>query len=192
VVLDDEIHAARYVRKAHTTSLGAFQSPGYGPVGGVTERRVNLWSRPPRRAPIEVPGEAGEQVPVALIHVGLGDDGRGIAALPGHGFRGVVVEAMGAGHVPKGLVEPLAALASEMPVVLTSRIGVGDLLRGTYGFPGSETHLLESGLISAGALDGLKARVQLTLLLMGGASLDEVREAFAPEGGATVLTGPLA
>jgi L-asparaginase len=88
---------------------------------------------------------------------------------------------MGAGHVPSCLAEALGQLAKEVPVVLVSRTGPGEILRGTYGFPGSEADLLPRGLVPAGILDGLKARIKLTLLLMAGAGRHEIGAAFAAE-----------
>ena len=93
-----------------------------------------------------------------------------------------MIEAMGGGHVPHAMVEPLATLAEKMPVVLTSRTGAGEALHNSYGFAGSETDLLKRGLIHGGMLDGPKARLLLTLLLIAGAGLEKTVEAFATIG----------
>jgi L-asparaginase len=79
----------------------------------------------------------------------LGDDGELLRAAQGR-FDGLVIAAMGAGHV----------------------------LAATYGFPGFETDLLGRGLISAGFLDPLKARLLLHLLLARGADREQVAAAF--------------
>jgi L-asparaginase len=178
VVFNEEIHGARFVRKMHTTSLVAFQSPGAGPIGSITEGRVRVWSRPSRLHLLPRPLGERER-PVALFRVALGEDGRMLEGLVEKGYAGLVVEAMGGGHVPKRIVQPLADLAMRIPVVLASRTGSGDVLEGTYGFAGSETDLLAHGLTPAGSLDGLKARVLLALLLMADGTNDEISDAFA-------------
>jgi L-asparaginase len=76
------------------------------------------------------------------------------------------------------MADPLESLAGDMPVVLASRTGSGEVHRNTYGFVGSESDLLSRGLINAGMLDGPKARLFLSLLLRSGASKEEAAEAF--------------
>lgn len=182
VVLNNEIHAARHVRKTHTTSVAAFASTASGPVGELTEGRVRIWSAVRRPPPLALPSADAPQAPVALVRVALGDDARSLGAIEELGYEGMVVEAMGGGHVPEVFVEPLGRLAARMPVIVVSRVGPGELLRETYGFPGSETELFATGAMSAGRLDGLKARVKLTLALMTGASREQIEAAFEVEG----------
>lgn len=177
VVLNDEIHAARFVRKTHTSNPATFRSYPVGPLGWISEDVPRVVLRPTREHKVTLPENAQDQ-PVALYHVALGDDGRLLPEIEQKGYAGLVVEAMGGGHVPSVMVETLEDLAAKMPVVLASRTGGGEVLRSTYGFIGSEMDLLERGLIYAGPLDGRKARLLLTLLLRSGATKEEVKEAF--------------
>ncbi|MDQ4126419.1 MAG: asparaginase [Actinomycetota bacterium] len=177
VVMNDEIHAARFVRKAHTQNPAAFSSAPAGPVGYLYEGRPRVIFRPVGRRRIELPREAGYS-PVALYKVSFGDDGRLFPEIERLGYEGLVVEAMGGGHLPTSMVGTLERLTGRMPVVLASRTGGGEVLTRTYGFPGSETDLIGRGLIPAGPLDGLKARILLSLLLRSGASREEIAEAF--------------
>jgi L-asparaginase len=176
VVLGGEIHSAQFVRKTHTVSPAAFGSLT-GPLGWVTERRPVILTRPVRRLSLPL-AEARKAAPVALLTVGIGDDGRLARAARDLGYEGLVIAALGAGHVPAELVGALGELASARPVVLCSRTGRGPVLQHTYGFAGSEYDLLSRGLISGGYLDGAKARVALSLLLGSGADRAAIRQFF--------------
>lgn len=176
-VLNDEIHAARLVQKSHTALPSSFTSPLAGPLGLVAERRARLFTRIPR-LPCHDP-EAGPPVPVALVKWPMGDDGRILAALPGLGYRGAVIEAMGAGHVPAAGAEAVGALAGRLPVVLASRAVTGPVFTATYGYDGGEIDLIRRGAIPAGCLCGLKARLLLGVALRQGGDAGSVRAAFA-------------
>ncbi|MGW1888708.1 asparaginase [Streptomyces sp. NPDC002004] len=176
-VLADEIHAARHVRKAHTTSVATFASPGAGPLGTVVEGRPRILLRPAKPV-VDRPLRLRRPARVALLTLSLGDRGELLEAVDDR-FDGLVLAAFGAGHAPSWLVEPLGRIAARIPVVLASRTGAGATLSHTYRGPGSESDLLAHGLIGAGHLDAPKARLLLHALLADGAGEQRVREVFA-------------
>ena len=176
VVLNDTIHAARFVRKAHTSNPGAFQSSSVGAIGWVSETQVHLPLQPARIPAIRLI-KVPENRRVALLTITLGDDGSLLRAALQAGFDGLVVNAMGGGHVPLAVANAIDA-ATALPVVLTSRTGEGEVLRSTYGFEGSEIDLQRRGAIRAGWLDGLKSKALLTLLLRHRYSREEIIERF--------------
>lgn len=187
VVSNDEIHTARLVRKTHISSLATFQSDLSGPVGWVTEGVPQLAVRPVNRATLRVPSDV-EVPPVALVRMSLGEDGRIFDALPGLGYRGCVIEGFGGGHVSAPAVGHVRHLHEQMPVVLSSRTASGEVLSRTYRYPGSEIELLELGLIHAGALGGLKAKVVMSLALAAGQSREELATTFTTVRG--IVPGP--
>jgi L-asparaginase len=181
VVFADEIHAAARVRKAHSTSGHTFVSANGGPLGYVVEGRPRVLNHPTDR--ITVAGASRpRQVEVGLVTIVLGDTGVLLQAVAQR-CDGLVVAGFGAGHVPTSVVDILTKLADAMPVVLASRTGAGSVLAHTYDFPGSEADLLRRGLISAGFLDPLKARILLRQLLVAGHDQTAVRATFAQAGG---------
>ncbi|WP_417578584.1 asparaginase domain-containing protein [Pelagibacterium sp.] len=177
VVLNDEIHSARRVEKMHTALPSAFTSPGSGPLGLVAENEAVISTMPVRKpvlAPL-LPAFA----PVAMVKVGLGDDGRAFGHVESAGYRGLVLEAIGAGHVPADVLSPLSSLAERMPVILTTRVAAGPVFTSTYGFPGSEISLIAAGLIPSGHLRAPKARLLLSVLIGNGWTREQIRESFA-------------
>ncbi len=177
VVFTDEIHAACYVRKTHTQSLGTFRSIT-GPIGWLSEEAPRIAVRPPQRPYYPPQSLTSNEPPVALITLGLGEPGYLLDCVSPSGYRGLIIEAYGGGHVPSWVAARLERLVQEMPVVLASRTRAGEVMRKTYGFAGSETDLMDKGLINAGWLDAFKARLLLTLLLSQNRTADEIREEF--------------
>jgi L-asparaginase len=183
VVINDEIHAARRVRKQDSIGLGAFSSGVFGPLGRLHENRVTIANHI-QRAPI-LRSPAHLDVAVTLLEATLGDQGDVIRMLARSStVDGLVIAGLGAGHVSDSAAEAVTAAAAVMPVVLCSRTGGGPVLEATYGFPGSESDLIERKAIPAGWLDARKSRILLSLLLATGHRGDEIRKVFAVHGAA--------
>jgi L-asparaginase len=182
VVFADEIHAARRVRKTHSSSIGTFRSPTGGPLGYVVAGRPHLLNHLDGRVVLPTRPVPAERPRVPLLTVSLGDDGALLDATADIA-DGLVVAGFGVGHVPEWMADRLTTLAERLPVVLASRTGAGPVLPSGYGFVGSETHLLDGGLISAGFLDPYKARILLWLLLATHATPTDLRRTLATAGG---------
>lgn len=184
-VLDDEIHAAGLVRKSHTSNLAAFRSPSAGPIGYVTEGEARILLEPRRQGPVRLGEAAPSTFPVALLTMSIGDDGRLLESVLPCGYRGLVLEAFGGGHLTRDVAESAVfhELVDTMPVVLSSRTGAGEVLRSSYsGWPGSEMDVLGRGAISSGVLDGRKARILLMFLLASGADRVQIENTLARHG----------
>jgi L-asparaginase len=191
VVFHDEIHAARFVRKVHSTSTGAFTSPGVGPIGWITGGRVRIPLIPRTRSPrIPVPPDLAEVPRVAIVRLGLGEDATVLDLLAGADLDGLVVELYGAGHVSARTAGTIKKLSTVLPLVVSSRTGTGELHAAATDIDiatnpeppedgGPAAGRSPGHLISGAALDGLKARLLLTLLLAAGADHGTIVAAFA-------------
>lgn len=167
VVLNDEIHAARFVAKRHSNLTSAFQSPGLGPLGWIIEGSARMMLRPMHREvlPARPTQPLGR---VAMVRLSLGGDGGLLGGLTADNWDAVVVEALGGGHVPPSVADEMERLVSAGVVVaLASRTGAGAVLERTYGFRGSESDLIARGVWPTGVLPGPKTQVLLSLLLAG-------------------------
>ncbi|SFR22514.1 asparaginase [Lentzea waywayandensis] len=171
LVLNDEIHAARWVRKAHSSLMNAFESfPG--PLGLLIEGAPQYFHPAHRSPALPRPLDA----PAApLIEATVDDDG---SILDWLNVKGVVVAATGVGHVSEGMAEAISR--ARFPVVVATRTGAGTTFRNTYGFTGSESDLIKRGAVMAGWLCPRKARVLLRLALGSEGPIEDV---FATRGG---------
>lgn len=180
-VMNDEVHAARRVRKTHSTAVDAFTSPAFGPLARVQEGHVTYGNRPARHSPLRRP-DSDRWPRVALLETHLGDTGELLRLAVDAGYDGVVLGGFGVGHVPESVAAAVTVASARMPVVFASRTGAGAVLARTYGFVGSEADLLERGAIPAGWLDARKARLLLATLLALGADRQEIGAQFAMRG----------
>lgn len=173
IVFQDEIHAARWATKSHSTRVAAFSSPAAGPVGLVVEgRTITLLGPAPFEERLGVCPAPSKRV--ELLWAAAGADGMVVDAIAGN-IDGLVVAGTGGGHVAPPLAEALVRLAaSGCPVVVASRCGDSQTLVGTYGGPGSEKHLLSEGILSAGSLSPVKARLRLIFGLSAGLQAEDL------------------
>jgi L-asparaginase len=159
IVFAGEIHAAREVRKVHTSAVRAFGSPGYGPIGHVDGERVLFSRRPERRPPLPVPDELA---PVDLIRLHAGSDARFLRAAVDSGARAIVLEGTGRGNANEQVLDGVReAVAAGVAVVVCSRCAA-ERVEPVYGRGGGRD-LAEAGAVFAGDLAGPKARVLLQL-----------------------------
>lgn len=181
VVLNNEIHAARRVQKSHTGHVHTFVSPGFGPVGCIMEEQVHRFAVIERTPALSLPSDE-DIAAVALVKAALADDERLLKKILRLGYRGVVIEAMGAGHLPEHYAEHISELAKRVPVVLSTRVPAGPVFSRSYNFVGSEMDSLRRGAISGGMLGSLRARILLCLLLSLDYSQEQIKDAFKVRG----------
>ena len=180
VAMAGEIHGADDVRKTHTHAYATFQSPNHGPLGTVTDARARLVRRRSPARLSTIPDGAASPVP--LVTVAL-DDGDAMDAAVARGPVGLVVAATGGGNTPVAYLEAARTLMADgVPVALTTRCPSGSARPG-YGFPGGSSAWWEAGAHFTGTLDGLKARVLLSLSIGAGLSSGELAAMCVAFGG---------
>jgi L-asparaginase len=177
VVLNDEVHAARWVRKQDTYRLSAFRSPDHGPLGRVLAGSVRVLVRPARLRPLRRPAALNRPVPVIRTYTGMEEHLIG-GILDATAAAGLVIEGTGLGNVP-GAAEPgiRAAIDRGLPVVVATSAPAGGT-DAVYGGAGGGATLAGLGVVQSGSLSAAKARLLLMLLLGNGASGADALQAF--------------
>ena len=159
VVLNQQIHAARDVTKAHTSGVDAFVSPMAGPLGFVQDAYVRFTRTPGHPVAPRLPVPSAW--PLVEIVVSYAQPGRvAIDAMVAAGVRGLVVAAAGNGSVHETLIAALSDAAElGVAVVRSSRTGAGHVSIPAPPRPASGV------FVSAADLNPYKARVLLLLAL---------------------------
>ncbi|TMJ07061.1 MAG: asparaginase [Bacillati bacterium ANGP1] len=174
VVLNEEIHSARWVTKTNGQKEDTYESPATGPVGVVYGDGPHVFTRPlphpvlpPRLEPR-----------VDLIRLCVDGDDKFIRCAAEAGTRGLVLEVFGGGRINPPLLPALdRALAGGMMIVATTRCITGNMWD-MYGYEGAFRDLQRRGVIFAHDLPGHKARLKLMLALGNGLSRAQAGEYF--------------
>ena len=162
ISMSGTIEAAREATKTHTSALRAFTSPGYGPIGGITDEGVYIFRR--RSRPNNLASDPSEIPRVDLIKLVAGTDGAFIRAAREAGAAGIVIEAFGIGNANHAVLDEVkGAIDSSVAVLVVSRCAEGRVAP-VYG-NGGGYDLSEAGAIFGGNLSGQKARLLLMVVL---------------------------
>ena len=167
VAINQRVHAARDVQKAHTYAVEAFVSPDVGPLGFVLDAQVQFQRAAQRVTAEEVlPMPPTGQWPwVEVVASYAQPDARVVDALVAAGVQGLVIAATGAGSIHANLEAALNRASQQGVFVLRStRTGAGLVPAQPSG----------ERWASSGSLNPYKARVLLTLLLASGRAQAEV------------------
>ncbi len=175
VVLNNEIHAARFVAKVHTNKLRAFTSLNTGPIGNIDHCGVHYFYNLSKQVKVK---NAKLEDRVEIIKLALGSDDKLIHAALDYGSKGIILEGFGLGTLPENISSGLIRAKEEnIPVILTTRCLEGRVYN-LYGASAGGFNLAKMDLIFAGNLNSAKARLVLMILLGKGYTKSQIRNYF--------------
>lgn len=165
VVMNDEIHAAKYVTKTHTTNVSTFQTPTHGPLGLVTKREILYFKTAEPRVRFDLSHISGT-VPIIKAYADM--DSILLDSLPSSAISGLVIEALGAGNLPPTILPAIQNLLTQnIPIVLVSRCFNG-IAEPVYAYQGGGIQLEQEGILFVKELNAQKARLKLLIALNAG------------------------
>lgn len=160
VVMNDEIHSARYVTKTHTTNVATFRTPTLGPVGIVTKSRILFMQQLLPALHVDVDQVEG-LIPIVKAYAGMHSEL--FEALAESAIDGLVIEALGAGNLPPDTLPPIQKMLDRgIPILLVSRCFNG-VAEPVYSYPGGGVQLQEMGIIFCNGINSQKARLKLLI-----------------------------
>ena len=162
VVMNDEIHSARYVTKTHTTNVATFRTPTLGPIGLVTKHRILFMQELLDSTRLDISSVNGT-IPIVKAYAGM--QGDLLEALANAKVDGLVIEALGAGNLPPQALTALKKLLiQKIPVILVSRCFNG-IAEPVYDYEGGGKELADMGVIFCNSINSQKARLKLLIAL---------------------------
>lgn len=162
VVMNDEIHSARYVTKTHTTNVATFRTPTLGPIGLVTKHSILFMQELLDSTRLDISSVNGT-IPIVKAYAGM--QGDLLEALAHAKVDGLVIEALGAGNLPPQALTALKKLLiQKIPVILVSRCFNG-IAEPVYDYEGGGKELADMGVIFCNSINSQKARLKLLIAL---------------------------
>ena len=172
VVMNDEIHAAKYVTKTHTTNVGTFQTPTHGPLGLIMKQEILYFKTAEPRVRFDLDSIQG-LVPIIPVYAGMTEEL--LDLLPVDQLDGLIIQAFGAGNVPKETSRKLNTLIQAgLPIALVSRCFNG-IAEPVYAYEGGGVCLQNAGVFFVKELNAQKARLKLLIAINAGLTGEELR-----------------
>jgi L-asparaginase len=170
VVMNDQVHAARFVTKTHTLGLDSFQSPGWGPLGRIEGDRVIIGASVTPRYITCLELEPR----VELLKLAVGAQPDLLDALLKRDVRGIVIEALGGGRIPPWWFPAIRQTVDQgITIVVTSRCPSGRVWD-PYGYTGAVRDAVAAGSLLGEGLNGQKARIKLMVVLGAAQRVDDI------------------
>lgn len=175
VCFNGELNSASEVTKANSMALNAFKTPNFGPIGIVDNNKVIFYRETKKSEKYKVEKFSKD---VALIKCVVDMDSSYLDFVIEKGFSGIVIEALGRGNVPPGMVIGIQkALGKNIPIVIVSRCFEGRVHE-AYGYEGGGKMLKDLGVIFGDTLPGQKARIKLLLAINSNEELSKLSKNF--------------
>ncbi len=121
--MNDEAHAAKYVTKTHTTNVSTFQTPTHGPLGLIMKQEILYFKTAEPRVRFDLNSISG-LVPIIPAYAGMKTELLDMLDLDK--IDGLIIEAFGAGNLPKEVADKLAdMIADGLPVARSLAVLTG-------------------------------------------------------------------
>lgn len=176
VAMNDQIHAARDVTKANTTTTDTFRSTELGMIGYIQGGKPYFYREVTRKHTVDTEFDVSKldalpQVDVAYAYANVGDVT--VKALVASGAKGLVHAGVGNGSLP-AKTKPALIAAREKGVVIvrSARVGQGIVARN------GEANDDQLDFVVSDTLSPQKARILLMLALTKTNSTKEIQRMF--------------
>jgi glutamyl-tRNA(Gln) amidotransferase subunit D len=168
------VHRGTRVKKMHTSRRDAFQSIGASPVARVNyqERSIDFLTGCRRRGDCEIAIRPKIEPHCALLKFFPGSNPDVIDYYVAQGYKGLVIEGTGLGHVANDWIPRVKNATAVMPVVMTSQCVYGRVCDRVYD---AGRDLLKAGVIEGDDMLSETALIKLMWVLGQTSDLEEIK-----------------
>ncbi len=170
------LHKGTKVRKMHTSRRDTFRSINYEPIAKIDNKilEINPHHKYIKRNEKELKVNSSIEEKVGFIKSFPGISNEFIDYHIDKGYKGLVIEGTGLGHVPNTLIDSLKrAQEEEIPVIMTSQCLYGRVNMNVYS---TGREIIDSGVISGRDMTPETAYVKLCYVLGQSENYEQAKE----------------